>query len=46
MIFLLTALLRFSSCTIVKIDTSKIEINTLMKPVILQYYNRGWNSIR
>lgn len=27
-------------------DTSKIEINTLMKPVILQYYNRGWNSIR
>ncbi len=27
-------------------DASQVEVNTLMKPVILQYYNQGWNSIR
>lgn len=27
-------------------EEQQLKINTLIQPVILQYYNRGWNSIR
>lgn len=27
-------------------DLNKIQINTIMQPVILSYYQRGWNGIR
>lgn len=29
-----------------KQDLSQIEVNTLTQPVIIHYYERGWNSIR
>ncbi len=29
-----------------KYDLDKIDINTLTQPVILKYYERGWNGIR